>query len=183
MEISSPNFFAQIGNFQVFLLRCAIQGGVVSESGIRIRAAMLKENPNHSKVSFCDGHLRGPATEIAVRCLWICTLIEEEAVHVQVQSCSPCSPILSVHHHVMFKKPQRVESGSDRDKVDKRREYVRCNEVQVGVASPSREAWEQLLPFGRHEREEGKKIMTFAFPFSPCPRLHPPHHLSPSWRL
>lgn len=38
-------------------------------------------------------------------------------------SCSPWSSILSVHHYAMFKL-RWVESGTDKDKGNKRRKYV-----------------------------------------------------------
>lgn len=37
--------------------------------------------------------------------------------------------ILSVHHHAMLKS-RTVESGSDKDKGNKRRMYVGCNKVR-----------------------------------------------------
>jgi hypothetical protein len=80
-------------------------------------------------------------------------------------SCSPRSPILSVHHHAVFKS-QRVESRSDRDKGNKRREYVRCNkarnwatwmsvETGAGVASQ-----EQLGSICRSDAMKGKRGRT-----------------------
>src|SRR6266852_2559842 len=72
----------------------------------------------------------------------------------------------------MFKSYYWVESGSDRDEGNKRREYVWCNKVRnwaTWVASWHRcrcsltgAAWLHL-PFRHHKRVKGKNIMTLHF--------------------